>query len=289
MVNKERKARLKKVGAQAYIWLLLLLMYLPVFALIIFSFTPSINLGTWSGFSLSLYVDLFHDAEIMAALGNTIIIALISSCVSVVLGTLGAIGVHEWRHRSKRAIEMVTQIPIVNPEIVIALSLTIMFVFMGSHFYEGLGLSFWSLLIGHVVLSLPFVYLSVKPKLMQMDRSLYEAALDLGSTPRQALRKVVFPAVLPGVLSGFLLSLTISLDDFIVTSFTRGTGLLNGDGRIETISTLVQSTIKKGPMPPEMRALTTLIFVFVVIIVIVVTILMLKKNKQQKRRKGRDF
>lgn len=223
----------------------------------------------------------------MRALGNTLILAILSALLSTALGTLGAIGVHEWKARPKKAMELVTQIPVVNPEIVMALSLTIMFVFLGNYVYKGFGLSFWSLLIGHVILSLPFVYLSVKPKLMQMDRALYEAALDLGCTPRKALRKVVYPAILPGVMSGFLLALTLSLDDFIVTSFTRGTGLLSGNGTIETLSTLVQAKIKKGPIPPELRALTSLIFLLVIVIVIIVTIMMLKKGKGQKKRKGR--
>ena len=260
MVKVEQKRIIKKVGAQTYIWVLLLLMYLPVLTLIIYSFTPSVNLGTWSGFSFDLYVALFNDKEIMTAVGNTIILALTSSLCSVILGTLGAIGAYNLKSKSRRSVEMVTQIPIVNPEIVMALSLTIMF-----------------------VLSLPFVYLSVKPKLLQMDPALYEAALDLGAKPKTALRKVVFPAIFPGVMSGFLLAITLSLDDFIVTTFTRGAGLLNGNAMIETISTLVQAKIKKGPIPPEMRALTTIIFLFVIIIVITVTILMTRKNKMTKK------
>lgn len=283
MVKVEQKRIIKKVGAQTYIWVLLLLMYLPVLTLIIYSFTPSVNLGTWSGFSFDLYVALFNDKEIMTAVGNTIILALTSSLCSVILGTLGAIGAYNLKSKGRRSLEMVTQIPIVNPEIVMALSLTIMFVFIGNYIFKGFTMSFWTLLIGHIVLSLPFVYLSVKPKLLQMDPALYEAALDLGAKPKTALRKVVFPAIFPGVMSGFLLAITLSLDDFIVTTFTRGAGLLNGNAMIETISTLVQAKIKKGPIPPEMRALTTIIFLFVIIIVITVTILMTRKNKMTKK------
>ena len=133
-------------------------------------------------------------------------------------------------------------------------------------------MSFWTLLIGHVVLSLPFVYISVKPKLEQMDPSLYEAAIDLGATPRQALTKVIIPETLPGILSGFLLAITLSLDDFIVTRFTRGAGLLSGDSQIETLSTLVQAKIKKGPIPVEMRALTTIIFLVVILGVVLISL-----------------
>ena len=280
---EEKKTLAVRVGANFYIYLLLFLMYVPVLALVIFSFTGSVNFGTWSGFSFELYVTLFQDEEIMRALGNTVILALLSSFCSVVLGTLGAVGVHEWKRRSKAVAESLTQIPVVTPESVLALSLVIMFVFLGNYVYAGFGLSFWTLLIGHICLSLPFVYLSVKPKLLQMDPALYEAALDLGSTPRKALYQVTLPAILPGILSGFLLALTLSLDDFIVTSFTRGSGLLSGAQMIETISTLVQARIKKGPLPPQMRALTTLIFLFVLLVVIVVTILMTKKRKKSHR------
>ncbi len=276
----------KKIAAQSFIWLVLLLMYLPILTLIAFSFTSATNLGTWTGFSLELYGGLFHDEEIMAALGNTVIIALVSAVVSVVLGTMGAIGVFYMKRRSKKAMEFVTQIPVVNPEIVIAMSLVVMFVFLGNYVFRESLFSFWTLLVGHVVLSLPFVYLSVKPKLQQMDPSLYEAALDLGCTPRQALRKVIIPEIAPGVASGFLLAITLSLDDFIVTAFTRGAGLLSGANQIETLSTLVQAKIKKGPIPPEMRALTTIIFLFVLIIVISVTLYRSHKAKEAVRRQG---
>lgn len=271
----------KKILGQIYIYLVLLLMYLPILVLIVFSFTASTNVGVWTGFSLELYPQLFQSKEIMVALGNTIIIALISAVISVILGTTGAIGVFYSKKKAKKSIEAVTQIPVVNAEIVIALSLTVLFVFAGSIIFNGANLfSFWTLLIGHVVLSLPFVYLSVKPKLQQMDPSIYEAALDLGASPRKAIWKVMVPQILPGILSGFLLAITLSLDDFIVTAFTRGTGLLSGEKTIETLSTLVQAKIKKGPIPPEMRALTTIIFVLVLVIVISITLYNYYKDKK---------
>ena len=162
-----------------------------------------------------------------------------------------------------------------------ALSLVVMFVFIGIKF------NFWTLLIGHVVLGLPFVYLSVKPKLIQMDPNLYEAALDLGCSPRRALTKVVVPQIMPGVLSGFLLSVTLSLDDFIVTAFTRGPGLLSGNKTIETLSTLIQAKLKKGAIPPEMRPLTLIIFLVVLAIAITLTIVRNKDANKVKERKGR--
>ena len=270
---------IKKIFAHSFLYLILLFLYLPIFVLITFSFTNSTNLGVWNGFSFALYTALFKDSEIMAALGNTLIIAIISAIISTILGTLGAIGTYYSKRRTRQVIEGLTQIPVVNAEIVMALSLTVMFVFIGSSIFHSSLFSFWTLLIGHCCLSVPFVYLNVKPKLQQMDPSLYEAALDLGATPTRALNKVVIPQILPGIASGFLLSITLSLDDFIVTAFTRGPGLLNGEGQIETLSTLVQAKIKKGPIPPELRALTTIIFLVVLLIVILYSIKVNLKNK----------
>ena len=278
---------MKKIFGQIYIWLILLLMYLPILVLIAFSFTEATNVGEWSGFTFKLYPALFQDAQIMAALGNTLIIAFTSAMVATLLGTLGAVGTFYSKKRAKALIEGATQVSIVNAEIVIAFSLTVMFVFLGNVIFKDYLFSFWTLLIGHVVLAVPFVYTSVKPKLQQMDPSMYEAALDLGATPSVALRKVIIPEILPGILSGFLLSITLSLDDFIITAFTRGNGLLSGAGKIETLSTLVQAKIKKGPIPVEMRSLTTIIFIAVVIGVVIVTVYRNYKAKQVKVRKGR--
>ena len=286
----ERKLRnkslLHKVVGQCVIWAVLIVMYIPIMVLIAYSFTTATNIGTWTGFSFDLYKGLFQSNEIMVALGNTVLIAIISSVLSTVLGTCGAIGAYYSKRRSREVLESINQIPVVNAEIVIALSLTVMFVFIQTYLLHGSNVfSFWTLLVGHMILQVPFVYLSVKPKLQQMDPALYEAALDLGCTQRQALWKATVPEILPGVASGFLLSITLSLDDFIVTAFTRGAGLLSGDKSIETLSTLVQAKIKKGPIPPEMRALTTLIFVLVLVVAVLVTIY--RNRSVKKTRKGR--
>ena len=275
----------KRILGKCYIWLILILMYLPVLVLIAFSFTEATNVGEWSGFSWNLYPRLFQSEEIMIALGNTILIAVISAACSTILGTLGAIGAYYSKRRVRKTIDTLTQIPVVNAEIVVAFSLTVMFVFLGNILNKYL-FSFWTLLIGHVALSIPFVYISVKPKLQQMDPSLYEAALDLGASPTQAMGKVIIPEILPGIFSGFMLSVTLSLDDFIVTAFTRGSGLLSGENKIETLSTLVQAKIKKGPIPPELRALTTILFVIVIIAVILVTIYRTRQEKKVKVRRG---
>ncbi len=282
----------KKVLAYSYVYLILLLMYVPILVLIVFSFTNATYIGTWNGFSFDLYAALFESEEIMVAIGNTVIIAIISAVCSTILGTLGAVGGHYLKRKGRAVLENINQIPVVNAEIVMALSLVVMFVFIGNMIFAGQNLfSFWTLLAGHIVISAPFVYLNVKPKLLQMDPSLYEAALDLGCAPRQALYKVVLPEILPGIFSGFMLAITLSLDDFIVTAFTRGSGLLSGANNIETISTLVQAKIKKGPIPPEMRALTTIIFLIVLLVVIGITIYRNKgsryKNLLRKRIRER--
>lgn len=275
----------KKIFGQCYIWLILLLMYLPVLVLIAFSFTEAVNVGEWTGFTWNLYPRLFQSEEIMIALGNTVLIAVISALLATIIGSLGAVGAFYARKRMRNAIDLATQIPVVNAEIVVAFSLTVMFVFIGN-IVNAYIFSFWTLLIGHMCLSVPFVYISVKPKLQQMDPSLYEAALDLGASPSKALAKVIVPEIMPGVFSGFLLAITLSLDDFIVTAFTRGSGLLSGDKKIETLSTLVQAKIKKGPIPPELRALTTILFVIVVIAVIGISIYRHNQAKKVRVRRG---
>lgn len=285
MVNKT--ALWKRILAQSYIWILLIIMYLPVLILIIYSFTTS-ALGEPITFTWKNYIDLFMSHEIQVAVGNTFILALVTAVISTIIGTLGAIGVYESRPWFKKTLEFTTQVPVVNPEIVIALSLIVMFVFVGG-IIGHLELNFWTLLSGHLVLTIPFVYLSVRPKLMQMDPALYEAALDLGCTPRQALWKVTFPEVLPGIFAGFLMAVTLSLDDFIVTAFTRGPGLLSGTSNIQTISTYVEGIIKKHPLPTNLRALTTFIFIGVLLLVVTYAIVQNVKAGKGKRRKGRQY
>ncbi len=259
-----------RILARIYVGLMLFLMYAPILVLMVFSFTEAKVIGSWTGFSLELYPDLFRNKEIVTALINTVIVALASAAVSTVLGTAGAIGIHYSGKRVKSALEGVSQIPIMNAEIVTALSLTILFVYFGVKF------NFITLLIGHVILTLPFVVLSINPKLQQMDPNIYEAALDLGAKPSQALRKIVLPEIMPGVFSGFLLSVTLSLDDYIITAFTRDTSF-------STLSTYVYGvTSKKGTLPPTLRALTTLIFVFALVLLVIVNV----RNRRNKREGG---
>lgn len=281
----------KKIFANIYIYLILFLMYLPILVLIAFAFSTNETISLTEGFTfgMDLFVNLFSDTkvahQIWTAMGNTLIVAFVSALVSTVLGTLGAIGTFYCKKKTQKAIEIATQIPIVNAEIVIALSLTVMFVFLGTYIFHTQLFSFWTLLIGHVVLSLPFVYLSVKPKLQQMDPNLYEAALDLGAKPSQGLSKVIIPQIMPGIFSGFLLAITLSLDDFIITAFTRGPGLLSGEASIETLSTFIQTSLKKHTVPAELRPLTLFIFLAVLLIVVGITVSRNYMTKK-KTRKG---
>ncbi len=259
----------KRLFAKSYVALILCLMYAPIFVLIAFSFTFSEYIGDWNGFSWDLYKLLFKDEEVMTALKNTILIALSSAVVSTILGTFGAIGIYYSKKRMRKTFEFIGQIPVLNPEIVTALSLTILFVFFGIKF------NFITLMVGHVVLTIPFVVLSITPKLKQMDPNIYEAALDLGAKPSTALRKVILPEIIPGVLSGFILAVTLSLDDYIITAFTR-------NNSFATISTYVYGvTAKKGALPPTLRALTTLIFIVTLILLILLNI---KGKKKEIRR-----
>ena len=217
------------------------------------------------------YMDkCLENEDIMEALKNTLLIALASSICSTVLGTLGAIGIYYSNSRYRKVVDGLNQIPVLNAEIVTAISLTLLFVSLGVEF------NFLTLLIGHMVITVPFVVLSVLPKLKQLDPNIYEAALDLGATPRKALWKVIIPEIMPGIFSGFLLCITLSLDDYIITVFTR-------NDSINTLSTYIYGVTAKRPLPPSLRALTTIITLFMLIILIVINIRSKNENIGVKR------
>ncbi|MBO4263215.1 MAG: ABC transporter permease, partial [Bacteroidales bacterium] len=239
---------MKKFLAQAYIWLLLFLLYAPLFFIGIFSFTESKVLGNWTGFSTNLYGNLFTGATqgshaLLLAIENTLLIAFLAALVSMFLGTVAAIGIHNLRGRRKKAMTFLNSIPMINPDVITGVSLFLLFVFL--HFSQG----YVTVVLAHISFCTPYVVLSVLPKLTQMNPNIYEAALDLGATPAQALRKVLLPELKPGMISGFILAFTMSLDDFAVTFFTRGTiGL-------DTLSTYIYTDARKGGLTPELRPL----------------------------------
>ena len=261
----------KKIIGKSYLALILLLMYAPILLLVVFSFTNSTLVGTWNGFSLELYKQMFKNEEIMEALKNTIIIAVVSSLCSTLLGTIGAIGIFYSKDRAKKVINGLNQIPVMNAEIVTAISLTILFVALGIEF------NFVTLLIGHMVITIPFVVLSVLPKLQQLDPNTYEAALDLGASPKKALWSVIIPEIMPGIISGFLLCITLSLDDYIITAFTR-------NNSFSTLSTYIYGvTAKRGALQATLRALSTLITVVMLIVLIIINVRSKKNNVKVKR------
>ncbi|MCF0108116.1 MAG: ABC transporter permease [Bacilli bacterium] len=273
--QKDVGQKVKKVSALTFVWIMLVIMYLPIIYLIIYSFTDAKIIGQWTNFNFNSYTRLFSPTntetqKLWEAAWNTIWVALVSATLSTILGTAGAIGMHYLGKKLKTTMNLATQIPIVNAEIVMALSLVILFVFLG------LPTSAFSLIIGHMVLTIPFVVINVQPKLEQMDPSLYEAALDLGANRTESLFKVIIPDIFPGILSGFMVSLTLSLDDYVITEFTKPT-----TSNFNTISTYVQSKLAKGSIPIQLRSFTALLFVIIVVAMIGYMIYTVRKSKKK--------
>lgn len=261
---------MKKFIQRGYVWLVLAFMYAPILLLLVYSFNSSTIIGMWSKkWTLGLYKQLFTSEDLMTTVLNTLILALLASTLSTILGTIGAIGMFYSKKRTQKILNSVTQLPVINAEIVTAISIALvctMFAF---------GRTYASLLIGHVVLTFPFVVLNVMPKLKQLDSNLYEAALDLGATPTKALFSVIIPQILPGIFSGFLIATTLSLDDYIVTTFTK-------PATFDTISTYVFDAYAKGGRSadvPALRALSSIIFAVMIIFLVVKNIIANKKNK----------
>ncbi|MCQ2182509.1 MAG: ABC transporter permease [Bacteroidales bacterium] len=274
---------MKKFFAQTYIWILLILLYAPLVFIAVFSFTESKVLGSWTGFSTRLYENLFSgggsgSASLLSAIENTLLIAVVASVVSMFLGTVAAIGIFNLKGRRKQTMNFLNSIPMINPDVITGVSLFLLFVFL--HFSQG----YLSVILAHITFCTPYVVLSVMPKLTQMNPNIYEAALDLGATPSQALWKVLFPQLRPGMISGLVLAFTMSLDDFAVTFFTRGTiGL-------DTLSTYIYTDARKGGLTPELRPLMTLIFLLVLILLLVINIRQAKaKKKAEKNEKVRRY
>ena len=270
-LRRKRMGLRRHYGSQLYLWLLLIILYAPIALIAVFSFTKSKILGNWTGFSMDLYVNLFTgkaDAGLNSAIWYTVVIALVAAVVSTILGTLAAIGIYNMRARSRKAVSLLNSVPMINPDIITGISLFLLFVALGMS--QGLA----TVCIAHVVFCTPYVVLSVLPRLSRMNPNTYEAALDLGATPAQALRMVMLPELWPGMLSGFILALTLSVDDFGVTFFTKGSGGL------ETLSTFIYSDARKGGLTPELRPLFTIILLVMLIALIVINI---RNTKQEEK------
>ncbi|MGN0461681.1 MAG: ABC transporter permease [Ruminococcus sp.] len=251
---------MKKIFSASWVSLVLLFMYLPIIILAVYSFTDSTTIGAIRNFSLSNYETLFTTPELINMIIGTLVLALVVSLLSVVLGTTGAIGAFYSKKVPRTFIRNANQIPVVNAEVVTGFAICILLIVV-----FGVDKStFIPLVIGQVSLCAPFVYLSVVPKLMQMDNSLYEAALDLGATPAKALFKVIIPQIMPGIVSGFMLSITLSLDDYFITTYTK-------PASFDTISTYVVNATKgaQTSIKTALWALSTIIFALVILIVLV--------------------
>ena len=211
--------------ARFYTVLVMVFLFAPIAILLVFSFNQSKSLSVFSGFSLYWYRELFRDSNTLGAVRNTLLLAVSASLISTAMGTAAAVGIFKLRNKYLRTLmDSVTNIPMINPDIITGISLMLMFVFIGRLFGAATSLSFWTMLIAHVTFCLPYVILQVLPKLQQMDKSLPEAAQDLGCTPLRAFFKVEIPEILPGVITGLIMAFTLSLDDFVISYFTAGNG-----------------------------------------------------------------
>ena len=249
---------MSKFWKRLYMFLLLAFLYAPIVVLIVYSFNAGKARGSWDGFSLVWYQALLEDREVLLAVKNTFIVATVSTLVSTIIGTLGALGISLYRNKVKRFILGMNQIPVMNPDIVMAVGLMVL--------YRTLDLDFGmvTLILAHIAFTVPYVVLSVLPKLRQMPSALPEAAMDLGATPAQTFWKVIIPYIRPGMISGALMAFTLSVDDFVISFFTTGNG-------VETISTMVFSMARRG-INPVINALSALIFATMLLLMVVMNL-----------------
>ena len=256
--------------------LVFIFLYIPMILLVVSSFNRGSDMAVWQGFTFSQYGELFRDDSLLRLLGNSVLVAVLSSLAATVLGTAAALGIHNMRGRMRRLVMQVTNIPMTNPEIVTGVSLALLFAFVGTVLKIHSILGFWTLLIAHITFNLPYVILSVMPKLSQMDPDLAEAALDLGCTPLQAFTKVVLHEILPGVVSGALMAFTMSLDDFVISYFVTGSTFV-------TLPVEIYNYTKK-PIQPKIYALFTLMFAVILLLMVVMNLLQARDSKARRAR-----
>ena len=265
-----------KRASKIYTALVMIFLFAPIAILLLFSFNESKSLSVFSGFSLKWYQELFRDGDTLESVKNTLILACSASAISTVMGTAASVGINKLRNKYVRAsFDTVTNIPMTNPDIITGISLMLMFVFIGTRLGRSASLSFWTLLISHVTFCLPYVILQVLPKLRQMDPSLPEAAMDLGCTPLQAFFKAVLPEIMPGIVTGMIMAFTMSLDDFVISYFTQGSGF-------QTLPIRIYSMTKKT-VTPKMYALATIIF-FVILTLLLISNLSDEDTKAKRRQ-----
>ena len=270
-----------KTASKIYTALIMLFLFAPIAILIVFSFNDAKSLSVFSGFSLRWYRELLRDSETLVSVRNTLILAVLSAGISTVMGTAASVGMNKLRRKYIRRIyDTVTDIPMINPDIITGISLMLMFVFVGRLFGAATSLNFWTMLFAHITFCLPYVILQVLPKLQQMDASLPEAAMDLGCTPLAAFLKVEVHEIMPGIVTGLIMAFTMSLDDFVISYFTSGNGF-------QTLPIRIYNMTKKT-VTPKMYALATIIF-FVILTMLLVTNLSDNEDSREmkRRRKAR--
>lgn len=262
--------------SKLYIALIFIFLYAPIAVMMLFSFNSTSSTYTFGGFSIYWYKEMFHDAVAMKSLENTIVLAVCTAIAASVLGILASVGLFNSKNRLyKRSMMTVTNIPMMNPEIVTGIAMMLLFVFAGSLINRSNVLGFWTLLIAHVTFALPYVILNVMPKLKQFDMHIYEAAVDLGCKPSKAFFKVVMPEIISGIITGCVMSFTLSLDDFIISYFTNGPSF-------QTLPIYIFSMTKKR-VKPDMYALSTLMFVVILVLLILMN---LAQNRAERKGKG---
>lgn len=262
-----------RIGSWIYIVLCMIFLYAPILVLIVFSFNESKSRAFFTGFTFKWYQQLFENELIMTSLFNSLLIALLASVISAVVGTMAAVGISKFGKRTRGVIMNVTYLPVLNPEIVTGISMMLLFVYFKNLF--GFRLGFGTVLVAHITFCLPYVILNVLPKLRQMDQSLFEAALDLGCNPLLAFFKVVIPQIMPGITAGFLMAFTISLDDFVVTYFTSGSGF-------KMLPVTIYSMVKKK-VNPQINALSTIIFLIVLALLVIMNVVEARRAKRLKQ------
>lgn len=261
-----------KFLAKSYLWLVIAILYLPILVIAVFSFTESKVLGNWTGFSTELYTSVFSgglNESLRMAILNTFIIAVSSAVISTILGSYTAVGLFTLQGKRRRLIDFFNNIPVLNPDIITGISLFLLFVFLG------VTQGYVTVILSHAAFCTPYVILSVMPALQSMNPNVYEAALDLGATPMQAVNKVIMPGLRQSMVSGFILAFTLSIDDFAVTLFTAGN---NG---LQTLSTYIYTDARRGGLTPELRPLSTIIFVTVLVLLLVVNYRAAKARKSR--------
>ena len=256
--------------------LVFIFLYIPMIVLIVSSFNKGSDIAVWKGFTFDQYGTLFRDSTLLKLLGHSVLIAVLSSVIATVLGTMAALGIRAMKPRLRRFVMAVTNIPMTNPDIVTGVSLALLFAFIGTMLKINSILGFWTLLIAHITFNLPYVILSVMPKLAQMDPDLGEAALDLGCTPFQAFTKVIIHEIMPGIVSGFLMAFTMSLDDFVISYFVTGSSFV-------TLPVEIYNYTKK-PLHPKIYALFSLMFIVILLVMVAMNLVQMRDQKSRKNR-----